>query len=575
MQPPAALLRAFLDPASPLPIPYRGPALLEQSLLNKDAAFSAEERDAFGLRGLVPPWIASIGEQLALELEHVRRKTDDLEQYIGLTALQDRNETLFYRLLADNLEEFLPIIYTPTVGRACEEFSHILRRPRGLWITPDDVDHIPEMHYNAAHPGIRLIVATDNERVLGLGDQGAGGMAIPIGKLAIYTAAAGIPPILTLPVSLDVGTDRRELLDDPLYIGWRHPRLRGHSYDAVIDAFVRGVQEVLPQGVLQWEDFKQQNALALLARYRDRLPSFNDDIQGTGAVALAGILAGMRHRGARLADQRIVMLGAGAAGIGIARAIRAELLREGVAPTDMARVLVLVDSSGLVTADRKGLDPDKAGFALPPDRVAELGFGDRPDGIGLSLADVIDAVRATILVGTTGVKGSFDEPAIRALARQSDEPVVMPLSNPTSLCEATPAEILAWTDGRALVAAGSPFPPVVLADGRSRLIGQSNNAYIFPGIGLGAIVARARSIPDEAFLRAAACLAELTPVDRLAAGALYPSIASLRSVSRSIAVEVVRLLRDLGIGDPLPDESIEAAVDAAMWQPVYRPYVPA
>ena len=575
MKLPAPLIDALLVPNGPVPVPYRGPELLELPLLNKDAAFSPQERDALGLRGLLPPRVATIDEQLALELEHVRRKTDDLERYIGLIALQDRNETLFYRLLADNLEEFLPVVYTPTVGRACQEFSHILRRTRGLWITPDDVDRIPQMLLNAGHPGIRLVVVTDNERILGLGDLGAGGMAIPIGKLALYTAAAGIAPGLTLPISLDVGTDRAALLEDPLYVGWRHPRLRGPAYDAVVEAFVEAVRSTLPRAILQWEDFKQHNASRLLARYRERLASFNDDIQGTGAVALAGILSALRVGGRRLVDERVVLLGAGAAGIGIAAMLAAAMRRSGADEGTVRRALVLIDSHGLVTADRPGLDEDKAPFALPPDVVAGLGFAGRRDGVGLGLAEVVEAVRPGILIGTSGVCGAFGEAAVRAMARHVSTPIILPLSNPTAMCEALPADLLAWTDGRALVASGSPFPPVDLPDGRRRLIGQSNNVYVFPGVGLGAIVAEATTIPDEAFLAAAATVAALTDAERLAAGAIYPPIAELRSVSRAIAIEVVRVIRDAGLSGRRPaleDDAIPAAVDAAMWTPEYRPY---
>ena len=582
MKLPVPLIEALLGRHGPVPVPYRGAELLELPPLNKDAAFSPAERDALGLRGLVPPRVATIEEQVALELEHVRRKPDDLERYIGLIALQDRNETLFYRLLAENLEEFLPVVYTPTVGRACQEFSHILRRTRGLWITPDDVDRIPHMLLNAGHPAIRLVVVTDNERILGLGDQGAGGMAIPIGKLALYTAAAGIAPSLTLPISLDVGTDRADLLEDPLYVGWRHPRLRGPDYDAVLEAFVEAVRTTLPHAVVQWEDFKQHNAIRLLDRYRDRLPCFNDDIQGTGSVALAGILTGLRVAGrgdataGALGAQRIVLLGAGAAGLGIARTLRAAMHRLGMPDEAIRRALALVDSHGLVTAARPGLDDDKAEFALPAEVVSEIGFGDRPDGCGVSLAEVVDAIRPTVLIGTSGVRGAFTEAAIRAMARHVPTPIVLPLSNPTSKCEAEPAAILAWTDGRALVATGSPFAPVTLDDGAIRQIGQSNNVYVFPGVGLGAIVAEARSIPDEAFLAAARCVATLTPPERLDAGALYPPICDLRRVSRAIAVEVARAIRDAGLSGrsgPFDDAAISAAVDAAMWSPAYRPYV--
>ncbi|HEX9043504.1 MAG TPA: oxaloacetate-decarboxylating malate dehydrogenase, partial [Candidatus Limnocylindrales bacterium] len=446
-----------LRAGGPVPIPYRGEALLAQPLLNKDGAFDERERTAFGLSGLLPPRVVSIEEQVSLELEHVRRKDDDLERYIGLAALHDRNETLFFRVLCENLEEFMPVVYTPTVGRACQEFSHIMRRPRGVWITPDDMGRIPEILRNAAHEDVRLVVATDNERILGLGDQGAGGMAIPVGKLALYTAAAGIHPAQTLPVSLDVGTDRRDLLDDPLYIGYRHPRLRGAAYDEFIEAFVMAIGRVFPLAVLQWEDFKQHNAIRLLDRYRHRICSFNDDIQGTGATAVGGILAALRHLGADIGEQRIVLLGSGAAGLGIGRLIRVAMARAGTAPEVIARAIVVLDSHGLVHAGREPLEADKVPFAAGADVLAHYGIDPAVD---VDLEAVVAKVRPTILIGTSGMAGSFTEGAIRAMAEGAAAPIVMPLSNPTANTEADPADILAWTDGRALIASGSPFPPV-------------------------------------------------------------------------------------------------------------------
>ena len=350
----------------------RGPDLIGHPLLNKGTAFTEEERERFGLRGLLPARVSTMEDQLALELEHIRRKTDDLERYIGLAATQDRNETLFYRLLLEHLEEFLPIVYTPTVGRACQEFSHIFRRPRGVWITPDDVGRVDEILAGVAHPDVRLIVVTDNERILGLGDQGAGGMAIPVGKLALYTAAGGIYPAWTLPVSLDVGTDRAELLNDPLYLGYRAPRLRGAAYDEVVEAFVEGVGRVFPRAIVQWEDFKQHNALRVLARYRHRIPSFNDDVQGTGAVVLAGLLAARRERGG-LSGERILSLGAGAAAVGIGTMVVRELESEGMSSEEAAASLLLMDSKGVVHSARETLSDDQRPFALDPARLAALG----------------------------------------------------------------------------------------------------------------------------------------------------------------------------------------------------------
>ncbi|HEY8817863.1 MAG TPA: oxaloacetate-decarboxylating malate dehydrogenase, partial [Candidatus Limnocylindrales bacterium] len=437
----------------PTSIALAGPALLGSRLLTKDLAFDDAERDAFLLRGLLPDRVLTIEEQVELELEHLRRKDDALERYIGMAALQDRNATLFYRLLAEHLEEFLPIVYTPTVGRAVEEFSHIIRRTRGVWITPEDRDRIPQLLRQGPYDDVRLIVVTDNERILGLGDQGAGGMAIPIGKLALYTAASGIYPVVTLPVSLDVGTDNPALLADPLYLGHRAPRLRGPEYDALVEAFVEGVAEVWPGCIIQWEDFKQANALRILDRYRSRVPSFNDDIQGTSAVVVAGVLAGLRALGSDLAATRVVLVGAGAAGIGIARLLRLAMLEDGMAEADVRRALVLVDSQGQVHDRREDLDHTKRELALPSAAFTDYGFGTEFPG----LVETIERVRPTVLVGTTGVGGTFDEPVLRALAAGTDRPIVLPLSNPTSAAEATPIDVLRWTDGRAFVATGSPL----------------------------------------------------------------------------------------------------------------------
>ena len=547
----------------PTRIPLHGTTLLSNRLFTKDFAFTTDEREAFGLRGLLPDRVMTIEEQVALELERLRRKNDALEQYIGLAALQDRNATLFYRVLAENLEELLPIVYTPTVGLACQEFSHVLRRTRGAWITPHDRDRVPEILRNGPYTDVRLIVVTDNERILGLGDLGAGGMAIPIGKLALYTGACGIYPGLTLPVSLDVGTDNADLLADPLYIGHRQPRLRGAEYDALVDAFVTGVQQVWPGCVIQWEDFKQHNALRILDRYRDRVPSFNDDVQGTAAVVLAGVLSGLRLLGQPLGAQRILLVGAGAAGIGIARLLRAAMLDAGMSAAEVAQGMALVDSSGLVHADRPNLDETKRPLAMPSAASEALGL--RPDG---DLLETVRGYRPGILVGITGVAGTFGEPVVRTMAAGCDRPIVMPLSNPTVIAEARPSDVMLWTDGRAIIATGSPFPPV---DGRE--IGQANNVFIFPGLGLGAIVSEASRISDAMVLVAARTLADAVTADRLAAGALYPPIPELRAVSRSIALAVAREAISSGLAPP--NESLEADLDAAMWWPAYVPYLPA
>jgi malic enzyme len=567
---------AFATPATPsaadgdpidlgVPVVERGRALIAQPLLNKSTAFTERERDEFGLRGLLPPRVSTIEEQVALELEHVRRKTDDLERYIGLAGLRDRNETLFYRVLAENLEEFMPIVYTPTVGRACQAFSHIFRRPRGAWITPDDLDRIDEILASASDPGTRLIVVTDNERILGLGDQGAGGMGIPVGKLSLYSAAAGIYPALTLPVSLDVGTDRRELLEDPLYLGYRAPRLRGEAYDRVIEAFVDAVRRVFPRAVVQWEDFKQHNALRILDRYRHRLPSFNDDVQGTAAVVLGGLLAA-RGSVEALQGDRFLFLGAGAAGIGIARLLERRLGPIGLSngATAPGPRFAMFDSRGLVHVGRSNVADDQLPFAVDPGWFVAAGVD--PESFTDPVV-IARALGATVLIGTTGMPGAFSEPLIRALAANVETPIVLPLSNPSDKCEAVPADVLRWTEGRALIATGSPFPAPA-----GRVVGQANNVFIFPGVGLGALVAEAREVTDEAFMTAADELARSLAPERRADGGIYPPISDLRGIARRIAVAVVRCLRDTGYGRQFRDEEIEPAVNAAMWVPEYRPY---
>ncbi len=561
------------DSRTPLRVAFRGRSLLGRPLYNKDAAFTDQERDWFGLHGLLPMHVMTLEEQLALELEHIRRKEDDLEKFIGLAALQDRNETLFFRLIAENLEEFLPIVYTPTVGQACQKYSHIFRRPRGVWITPADLHRIPEVLRNASQTEVRLIVATDNERILGLGDQGAGGMGIPVGKLALYSAGAGIYPAWTLPVSLDVGTDNQALVNDPFYLGWRHPRLRGPEYDAFIEAFVDGVRAVFPRALLQWEDFKQHNAIRILDRYRDAILSFNDDIQGTSAVVLAGILTGLEYLHRPLVGERFVFLGAGAAAIGIARLVHAALREAGADAETVRRSTVLFDTKGLVYVGRPGIEDDKAALGLTPDDMAALGL--RPED---SPVDVVRTLRPGTLIGTTQTPGAFTEELIRAMAAGCPAPLIFPLSNPTSKTEATPEQVAEWTDGRAMCATGSPFPDVHHA-GRTCVVGQANNSFIFPGIGLGAIVAGVQRIRDDAFLIAARTLAGMVTDERLGCGALYPPVADLRSISRAIAIALVEQMGMVD-GEPIPagDEGrarAVAAVDAAIWWPDYASYEPA
>jgi malate dehydrogenase (oxaloacetate-decarboxylating) len=548
-----------------LRVPYRGVALLRQPIYTKGTAFSEEERVAFGLEGLLPQHVSTIDQQRRRVYANIARKTDPLEKYIGLAALQDRNEHLFYRVLVDHIEEFLPIVYTPTVGRACQEFSHIFRRARGLWVTPAHRGRIREVLANAPVAGVRLIVVTDNERILGLGDQGAGGMGIPIGKLALYTAAAGIPPWQTLPISLDVGTDNVDLLEDDLYLGWRFPRLRGADYDSFVEEFVDAVRLRFPRALLQWEDFKKANAFRLLDRYRHSLTCFNDDIQGTAAIAVAALLVAARLTGTPLTEQRVVILGAGAAGIGIARLMRDTLSRAGLAGSELWTAIANLDSRGLLVDDQPIADVHKREFAWPADLAARRGLGpDSPRDLG----SVVRALQPTVLIGTSGTPGAFAREVVEEMARHVSRPVILPLSNPTDKSEATPADLTAWTKGRAVIATGSPFPPVSWR-GRARVVGQANNAFIFPGVGLGALVADAREVTEGMFAAAAERLAQEVPAQRLAAGGLFPPVGEIRQVSARIAEAVVKEARESGVGRALDDEAIAQTVAEAMWEPSY------
>jgi malate dehydrogenase (oxaloacetate-decarboxylating) len=552
-----------------LEVPCRGAELLHHPLYTKGSAFSRDEREALGLVGLLPYAVSSMEEQERRICDNIARKREPLEKYIGLAALQDRNEHLFYRVLLNHIEEFLPIVYTPTVGRACQEYSHIFRRARGLWITPEHRHHVKDVLKSAPFDDVRLIVVTDNERILGLGDQGAGGMGIPIGKLALYTAAAGIAPWQTLPVSLDVGTDNQALLEDELYLGWRFPRLRGAEYAALVDEFVQAVRKTFPKALLQWEDFKKNNAFRLLDRYRGELPSFNDDIQGTAAVALAGMLTGARVTGKALRDQRIVIHGAGAAGIGIARLLRSALERAGLRGEALTAAIANLDSRGLLVDDTAIADAHKREFAWPAALAEKRGLGSerRRDLLG-----VVRALKPTLLIGVCAERGAFSEPIVREMARHVERPLVFPMSNPTSCSEATPADVIAWTDGRALVATGSPFDPVSWG-GRTIEIGQGNNAFVFPGVGLGVLVSHAHKVTDSMFLAAAEQLAAEVSDEQRAAGCLFPRVSELRRVSARIAEAVVRAARQDGVGRPIPDAEIGPAVADAMWQPGYLPLV--
>jgi malic enzyme len=545
-------------------VPLRGRRLLSDPIYNKGTAFTATERRELGLEGLLPKHTTTYEIQLQRAYANLERKTDALERYIGCAALQDRNEALFYGVLGAHIEELLPIVYTPTVGLACQRFSHIFRRGRGLWITPEDKGRIHEVLDNAPFEDVHLIVATDNERILGLGDQGAGGMGIPIGKLALYTVAAGIHPTRTLPISIDVGTDNEELLGDELYVGWRRPRLRGAAYDELIEEFVEAVKARFPHALLQWEDFKKANAFALLHRYQKRILSFNDDIQGTAAVALAGVLAACRKTGTPLAEQRIVILGAGAAGVGIAHQLRDALSREGVHGDDLFRHVAVLDSKGLLIEGESN-DPHKDEFRWP--RELATGMGVDPDS-ARDLMAVVRAVQPTVLIGTSGHPGSFDQTLVQVMAAHCDHPVILPFSNPTAKAEAVPEDLLRWTNGKAIVATGSPFDPVEVG-GRTVRIGQGNNVYVFPGVGLGAIVADARRVTDSMFTVAAHALAESVTRYDLDEGSLYPRLTELKDVTKRIAFAVAKEAARVGVADKIDDDELERRMAKEVWTPGY------
>jgi malate dehydrogenase (oxaloacetate-decarboxylating) len=544
----------------------RGHLLLEEPVFNKGSAFNDAERQEFGLLGLLPYHVSTGEEQLARAYENYRSKESDVERYIFLTALQDRNETLFYRLVHDHITEMMPIIYTPTVGLACQKYSHIFRRPRGLYISYPHRKQIAHILENAPPDNVEVIVVTDGERILGLGDLGVGGMGIPVGKLSLYTLCAGIHPATTLPILLDAGTDNQDLLNDPLYLGWRHERVRGTEYDDFIESFVSSVQQKFPNVLLQWEDFSKNNASRLLNRYRDRLCTFNDDIQGTGAVTLAGLLAAMKVVGSKLSQQRIVILGAGSSGIGISDQIVKLIQREGLNEQEARARLWLVDSRGLVHDGREDLGIFKKKYAQP---VAVLSNWKTKDRKLFSFTEVVEHVQPTILIGTSAQPGAFTEEVIRTIAKNTERPIVFPLSNPTSKCEAAPADILAWTNGRALVASGSPFSPVKI-NGSEIRIGQCNNSFIFPGVGLGILASGAQRVTDEMFVAAALALSELSPALNDDTAPLYPPLEQVREVSRRVALAVALEAQDCGLVKETTLVELEEQIDSRIWSPQYK-----
>jgi malate dehydrogenase (oxaloacetate-decarboxylating) len=546
----------------------RGEDLLEDPLLNKGTCFTAEEREQLGLDGLLPPGIATEEEQEARVYENFRRGATDVQRYLFLASLQDRNETLFHRLLLDHIEEMLPIVYTPTVGKVCEEYSHLYRRPRGIYVSSRDRGRVRGLLARAVSGDVRVIVATDNEAILGLGDLGAGGMPIAVGKSVLYCVGAGFHPSRVLPVSLDVGTDNRALLDDPLYLGMRHPRLRGDEYLSLVDEFVEAVRALYPRALVQWEDFASRNAFRVLARYRKRLLSFDDDVQGTGAVIVAGIRTALKRAGRRLEDERVVFHGAGASGAGCALAVRAAMAADGVPPAELGGRVLAIDSRGLILADRPGLEGEKREIAADPG--AARGWALSGSGAA-DLAEVVRRFHPGTLVGASGQPGVFTEAVIRAMAAGCPQPVVLPISNPTANSEASPADVIAWTDGAAIVGTGSPFAPVTWKGVRHE-IGQGNNAFVFPGLGLGAVAVEARWLPDAAFAAASDALALATAASAGPGAPIYPPLVRLREVSLQVAIAVARALVREGAAPAAPDEAIEERVRALVWEPRYVPY---
>ncbi len=537
---------------------HRGVKILHDPVRNKGTAYTEAERDALNLRGLLPPRVHSMAEQELRVLGNIRAKPTDLERYLYLIALQDRNETLFYRVIMDNLEEMMPIIYTPTVGRACQEFQHIYRKPRGFYVSYQDKGRIREILQNWPHKNARIIVVTDGERILGLGDLGADGMGIPIGKLSLYTACAGIHPTQCLPVMFDVGTNNEKLLNDPLYNGLERRRVRGEEYDALFDEFISAAKDLFPGILIQIEDFGNTNAFRLLEKYRHNTCLFDDDIQGTGAVAVAGIIAAMRITGGKLSDQKILFLGAGEAGIGVADVFVAALREEGMSTEDARKHCWFVDSKGLLVGGRDNIAAHKAPYAHEHPYIE-------------TLPEAVKALKPTALLGLSGQPGIFTKDVVESMARINDRPIIFALSNPTSKAECTAEQAYTWSEGRAVFASGSPFRSVKI-DNRTLVPGQGNNAYIFPGVGLGVIVSRSRAVTDEMFLAASHSLANQVTAEDLERGRVYPALSRIREVSALIARDVAKMAYDNGYTDKQEPDDILADVRDHMYHPVYPHY---
>jgi malate dehydrogenase (oxaloacetate-decarboxylating) len=548
-------------------VPFTGQQLVEHPIYNKGSAFTEQEREELGLYGIFPRHSSTMVEQLRRVYENYSLKTSPMEKFIFLLGLLDRNETLFYRLVLDNAEEMLPIVYTPTVGDAAKTYSHMFRRPRGLYVPADQISHIDKILSNTPFSNISLIVVTDGERILGLGDQGVGGMAIPVGKTSLYVVGAGLHPALCLPILLDVGTNSKEALEDPLYLGLRHPRLTGADYDMVVEDFVKGIKRFFPHALLQWEDFGKHHARRILLTYQERICSFNDDIQGTGAVALAVIRSATGAKKEKIKDQRYVIFGFGQAGYGIAHTLVHALIEQGLSRAEAKEKIYIVDKDGLVLED---MNPDEYQTQFAQKRTGVSGWKLKdPDRIGLF--DTVLNTRATVLIGTSGQSNAFTEDVLAQMAKNSEMPVILALSNPTKQSECTPEFAYRVTAGRCFIATGSPFPPVMV-NNVAHKISQCNNMYIFPGVGLGAIVSMTSRVTDKMFIAGSKALAEMVSPQDAAKGILLPDIQDIRKVSENVAFAVAKEAREAGLGIRQPDEKLLDLVRHSMWVPEYLPY---
>tara|TARA_B100001094_G_scaffold283984_1_gene297126 strand:- start:18439 stop:20127 length:1689 start_codon:yes stop_codon:yes gene_type:complete len=556
------------DKKRPLYIPFAGAAILESSLLNKGTAFNEEERIAFNLDGLLPETIETIEEQTDRAYQQYSSFSNDLQKYIYLRNIQDTNETLFYQLVSQHTSEMMPIIYTPTVGAACEKYSNNYRRSRGVFISYPNRDKIDAILNNANKTNVKIIVVTDGERILGLGDLGIGGMGIPIGKLSLYTACGGISPAYTLPVTLDVGTDNPILLNDPLYMGWRQNRIRDKEYYDFVEMFIEAATRRWPNVLIQFEDFSIQNAMPLLDIYKDKVCCFNDDIQGTAAVTVGSLLAACKSSNRQLSKQKVVFLGAGSAGCGIAEAIIAQMIKEGISDEQARAQVFMVDRWGLLQSDMPNLLAFQKKLAHAPESLKPWNLKEQ----NASLQDVIHHTKPSILIGVSGAAGMFTKDIIESMAARCEQPVIFPLSNPTSRVEAKPEDIIKWTKGKAIVATGSPFDPVSF-DGKEYSIPQCNNSYIFPGIGLGIISCQATRVTDRMLMASSEALAECSPLAQTGQGGLLPTIEEIHVVSRKIAFAVAKQAFEDGVAKPMTDEKLQKVIDNNFWQPEYRDYI--